>query len=90
MNKIDAFSKNNPKIIKLLEDISKVIIYKEFVTSNKIIISEKIPSSTYVSNSCFVNEIKDPCIDKIHEKSRIVIQANNNKKNFVLIQLPTI
>lgn len=73
MNKIDTFTKNDLKIAKLLENVSKVVIHKEFVTLNKVIISEEVLPSTHVSNSCFINEIKDPCIDKAHKKSRLII-----------------
>lgn len=90
MNKINAFTKNNLKIAKLLKNVSKVIIHKEFVTLNKVIIFEKVPSNIYVSNHCFINKIKDLCIDKAHEKGQLVVQADNNNKNFVLTQLSII
>ena len=63
---------------------------KETVTPDKDVNSEEVPSSTQVFNSPFVNEIKDPCIDKAHQKNRLVIQAYNDNKNLELTQLPKI
>ena len=37
-----------------------------------------------------MNEIKDPCIKKAHEKSRLVIQAHNDNKNLALTQSLTL
>ena len=63
-----------------------VTLAKETVTPDKDVTSEEVLSSTQVVNFRFVNEIKDPCIDKAHEKSRLVVQAHNDDKILVLIQ----
>ena len=52
---------------------------------------KKILSNIQVFNSYFVNNIKDPYIEKTNEKSCLIIYIyNNKKKNFVLIYLPKI
>ena len=61
---------------------------QETVTPNNDVTSEEVLSSTQVFNSGFVNEIKDPCIEKAHEKSRLVVQARNDNKNLALTQSP--
>ena len=64
----------------LEKDIFKVI------TPNKVVTPEEVPSNIQVFNSCFVNNIKDPCIDKADEKSRSVVHAyNDEKKNLMLM-----
>ncbi|KHJ30188.1 hypothetical protein EV44_g3772 [Erysiphe necator] len=50
-----------------------------------------IPLGTRIFNSRFVDEVKNKGTDKAFEKSRLVVQAFNNKgKDFVLTQSPTI
>ena len=67
------------KIERLLEkDILKV------VASNKIVMPKEVPSSTQDFNSRFVDEIKDPYIDKTYKKSCLIVYTYNEKKNLVL------
>ncbi len=72
------------EIQRLLEkDIFKV------VTLNKVVMSEEIPSSLQVFDSCFVNDIKDLYTDKAYEKSCPVMHAyNDKKKNLMLMHFP--
>lgn len=50
-----------------------------------------IPHGIRIFNSRFVDEIKNKDTDKAFEKSRLVVQAYNNKeKTAVLTQSPTI
>ncbi len=71
MDKLDTFTNKDAdaqlpqytvsrqqKIARLLE---KILF--------KVVIPEKILSNARVFNSCFVNEIKDPCTDNAHQKS---------------------
>ncbi|EED12694.1 conserved hypothetical protein [Talaromyces stipitatus ATCC 10500] len=52
---------------------------------------DDIPEGTRIFNSWFVNEIKNPGTDKAFEKSRLVVQAYNDKgKEIILTQSPTI
>lgn len=67
-------------IVSKQEDIAK-LLKKNIV---KIVIPEEVLSNTQVFNSCFVNEIKDRCIDKAYGKNQLVIQTHNNNKNFAL------
>ena len=47
---------------------------------------KEVPSNIQVFNSYFVDNIKDPCIDKADEKSRPVVNIyNDEKKNLMLI-----
>ena len=57
----------------------------DIVTPKKVVIPEEIPSNAEVLNSCFMNKINDIYIDKAHKKSRLVVKAYNNNKNFVLM-----
>ena len=74
------------KIQKLLEKgVFKV------VTPDKVVIPEEVLSNTQVFNSSLVDNIKDPCTNKVYEKSRPVVHAyNDEKKNLVLMHLPKI
>ena len=57
----------------------------------KVVTTEKIPSSSQVFNFCFVDEIKDPCINKTYKKSRPVMHTyNDDEKNLMLIHSPKI
>ena len=57
----------------------------------KVVTPEKVPSSSQVFDFRFVDEIKDPCIDKAYEKSCPVIPAyNDEEKNLMLIHSPKI
>lgn len=52
---------------------------------------KEIPSNIQVFNSCFINNIKDLCIDKFNEKSCLVVHAyNDKKKNFMQMHLSKI
>lgn len=52
---------------------------------------EKVLSNIQVFNSHFIDNVKDPCIDKTNEKSSSVIHVyNDKKKNLVLMYLPKI
>lgn len=52
---------------------------------------DDMPPGTRLFNSRFVDEIKNPGTDKAFEKSRLVVQAYNDKgKQLVLTQSPTI
>ena len=56
------------------------------VTSEKVIMSHEISSSTPAFNSSLINNINDPYTNKAYKKNRLVIYAyNNEKKNFMLI-----
>jgi hypothetical protein len=58
-----------------------------FVTVNR----EDIPPKARIYGFRFVDEVKNPGTDKAFEKSRLVVQAYNDKdKEFVLTQSPTI
>ena len=57
----------------------------------KVVISADIPSNAQIFNSRFVDEIKHIDTSKAYEKSWLVVQAyNNQEKDHILIQLPTI
>jgi hypothetical protein len=50
-----------------------------------------IPKGIRIFNSRFVNKIKNARIDKVFEKSRLVMQAYNNlEKSIILTQSLTI
>ena len=50
-----------------------------------------VPQGAYIFNSCFINKIKYPNIDKAFKKLRLVVQAYNDQgKDLVLTQSPTI
>ena len=52
---------------------------------------EKTSSSTQIFNSCFVDDIKDLCINKANEKSRLIMHTyNNEKKSLMLMHSPKI
>ena len=74
------------KVVTSKEILSSI---QKTVTPNNNITSEKVLSNTQVFNSGFVNEIKDPCIDKAHKKSRLVVETYNDNKNLMLTWLPT-
>ena len=44
----------------------------------KAITSEDVPSNARIFNSCFVDKIKNPDIDKTYEKRRLVVQVYND------------
>jgi hypothetical protein len=44
-----------------------------------------IPKAVRLFNSRFVDEIKNPSIDKAFEKSRLVVQAYNNKEKKLVL-----
>ena len=54
-------------------------------TLNKIVISEVVLSSTKVSKICFIDKIKDLCLDKTFKRSCLFIQIydNNVKLDYV-------
>ena len=57
----------------------------------KLVILNKIPGSTQVFNFYFVDNIKDPCINKVDEKSCLIAYAYNDEKNdFIKMQLSKI
>ncbi len=57
----------------------------------KVVTTEDIPSHARIFNSRFSDEIMNPGTDKAYEKSRLVVQAYNDKdKNLVLTHSPTI
>lgn len=57
----------------------------------KVVTTDSIPSNAQIFNSRFVDEIKNPSTDKAYKKSRLVVQAYNDKeKDLVLTQSPTI
>ncbi len=63
----------------------------KFLTPNKVVTPEKVPSSTQVFNPRFVDYIKDPCTDKVYKKSRLVVHAyNDEKKSLALMHSPKI
>ena len=67
------------------KDVFKVVI------PDKVVTPEEVPNSTQVFNSRFIDEIKDPYTNKAYGKSRLVVQADNDKdKNLELTKLPII
>ena len=57
----------------------------------KVVMPEEVSSSTQVFNSSLVDNIKDPCNDKVYEKSRPVVHTyNDEKKNLMLMHSPKI
>ena len=83
---IRLFASGQKEIQRLLEkDDFKV------VTPDKVVTPEEVPSSTQVFNPRFVHNIKDPCTDKVYEKSRSAVHAyNDEKKGLTLMHLPKI
>jgi len=56
-----------------------------------VITERDVPQGVRIFNSRFVNKIKHPSTDKAFEKLRLIVQAYNNQgKDLVLTQLPTI
>lgn len=55
------------------------------VNSNKVIMFEKVLSNMQVFNSCFINNMEDPCIDKSDKKNYLVILVYKNKKNNLIL-----
>lgn len=52
---------------------------------------EDVPSGARIFNSRFVDEIKNPGTEKAYEKSRLVVQAYNDRdKTLILTESPTI
>lgn len=50
-----------------------------------------VPEGTWIFRSRFIDRIKNPGTEEAFEKSRVVVQAHNDKeKEFVLTQSPTI
>ena len=57
----------------------------------KVVTPQKIPSSLQVFDFHFVDEIKNPYIDKVYKKSRPIIHVyNDEEKNLILIHSPKI
>jgi hypothetical protein len=57
----------------------------------KVTPRSQVPKEVYIFNSRFINEIKNKGTEREFKKSRLVVQAyNNGKKYMVLIQSPTI
>lgn len=57
----------------------------------RVVDATEIPLGTRIFNSRFVDEIKNPGTNKATEKSRLVVQAyNDREKEFVLTKSPTI
>ena len=57
---------------KEIKELLKKDIFK-VVTPNKVVMLEEIPSNTKGFNSYFFEDIRDPCINKAHKKSRFII-----------------
>ena len=56
-----------------------------------IIMERDVPQGVRIFNSYFINKIKHPGTNKAFKKLRLVVQAyNNQKKDLILIQSPTI
>ena len=56
-----------------------------------VIIEKDVPQGVYIFNLRFINKIKHFNTNRAFKKSRLIIQAYNNQgKDLVLIQLPTI
>lgn len=49
---------------------------------SKVIVTDKF---TKVFNSYFVNDIKDPYIDKVNKKIYSVMHFNNDEKKYLLL-----
>ena len=70
---------------KEIQKLPEKSIFKA-VISDKVVIPKKVLNSTQVFNSCFVDDIKDPCTNKADQKRhQIVYFYNYEKKNLVLI-----
>lgn len=52
--------------------------------------SKKVPSNTKIFYFCFLDEIKYLYLDKVNEKSCLIVFTYNNEKNLVLIYLSKI
>lgn len=52
--------------------------------------SKKVPSNTNIYYSCFLDEIKYLCLDKVNKKDCLILYIVNNKKNLMLIYLSKI
>ena len=91
MNESDVFIKNTEApmaqyIASRQKDIAGLLEKGVF----KVVPTDSILSNAQIFNSRFVDEIKNPGTDKAYEKSRLVVQAYNDKeKDLVLMQLPT-
>ena len=94
LDKLDTFtnkhadaqlSTSEQKQELLEKDVFKVVI------PDKVVTPEKVLNSTQVFNFRFVDEIKDPCTNKVYKKTRLVLQVDNDKdKNLELTKLPII
>lgn len=63
------------------KEIARLLEKKVF----QVVISKDVSSNTQIFNSCFINKIKNPDIDKVYKKSCLVIWVSNDKdKNFIL------
>ncbi len=95
-DKLDTFTNkhaNAQLFISGQKEIQKLVEKDVFkiVTPDKVVIPKEVPRSTQVFNSSLVDNIKDPCNDKVYEKSRPVVHTyNDEKKNLVLIHSPKI
>ena len=57
----------------------------------QVVDRNSVPQGTRIFNSRFIDEIKNKDTEKAFQKSRLVVQAyNNQEKELVLTQLPTI
>ncbi len=60
----------------------------KFVTSDKVVMPEKVSNSIQVFNSYFVDDIKDLYTNKVYEKScQVLYIYNDEKKSLVLMHL---
>ncbi len=55
----------------------------KIITPKKIVTHEQVPNNARVFSCCFMNEIKDLRINKVNEKSRLIVQAYTNNKKLV-------
>ena len=57
----------------------------------RVVTTTDIPTNAWIFNSYFVDEVKNAGIDNAYKKNWLVVQVyNDQEKDFVLTQLPTI
>ncbi len=90
-NKISTFTNKHANTRLSLsgqKEIQELLEKDDFkvLTPDKVVTPEEVPSSTQAFNPCFVDYIKDPCIDKVNKKSRPIVHAYNvEKKSLTLM-----
>lgn len=66
-----------------------IIDFFSIVTPKKVVIPKKVLSNTKLLNLCFINNIKNACINTSQKKNCVVEKTYNENKNIPLTWLPT-